>query len=151
MRSFCNFIYIDLPADFSIRLWRHDNSDLTFIPPTKDSVFSGALDFDIVGPFDPVLKLSWISDRYEHNEVEMLKKCGGMFGVAQHFMSFPVRFAEGIPADNHLFLPHEAEQFVPRSHPKRDSPPVKQHRRLWCRVTNFSGVSLVEARDARNG
>lgn len=42
-------------------------------------------------------------------EGKMLKDCGGMFGVVEHYFSYIVAHKLGLVATNHLFLPETAK------------------------------------------
>lgn len=90
--------------------------------------------------FDLVLKLSWVSTAYAAVEGNMLRACGGKFGVAEHFFSFPVLHKSGIPVNNHLFLPPDAI-------PAGAGNPPKEYQTLWCHVTSFAGQTLSAARN----
>src|SRR5580698_4993887 len=51
---------------------------------------------------DIISKCSWVGNSYASIESRMLRKCGGIFGVAMHYHSSIICNKEGLPATNHL-------------------------------------------------
>ncbi|KAF5374079.1 hypothetical protein D9757_010719 [Collybiopsis confluens] len=102
-----------------------------------------------------VLKLSWIPGRglgHKSVEPDLLKNCGGMFGVPRHYYSFLAHHKDDCPTTNHLFLPSDTDQTARWNlfGANVSSDKIPEARSLLGHVISHAGHSLVSAPDFRS-